>query len=88
MSKRYNLVFTKEFLKRLKELDRQVQIRMLKEVKILEENPFAGKRLRGRLSELLSLRIGDYRIIYQVLGNQIIVRTVGHRKSIYERGTT
>ena len=55
MSKRYNLVFTKEFLKRLKELDRQVQIRMLKEVKILEENPFAGKRLRGRLSELLSL---------------------------------
>jgi len=85
MSKRYNLVFTKEFLGRLKELDRQVQIRMLKGVKILEENPFAGKRLRGRFSELLSLRIGDYRIIYQALGNQIIIRTVGHRKTIYER---
>jgi len=85
MSKRYNLVFTKEFLGRLKELDRQVQVRMLKEIKILEENPFAGKRLRGHLSELLSLRIGDYRILYQILGNQIIVRTVGHRKTIYER---
>jgi len=85
MSKRYNLVFTKEFLRRLKELDRHVQIRMLKGVKILEENPFAGKRLRGRLSELLSIRIGDHRIIYQILGNQIIVRTVGHRRTIYER---
>jgi len=43
MSERYKLVFTNEFLKRLKELDRQVQIRILRGIKILEENPFSGK---------------------------------------------
>jgi len=85
MSKRYKLIFTNEFLRRLKELDKQIQIRVLKEVRILEENPFAGKRLRGNLSGLLSLRTGDYRIIYQILRNRVMIRTIGHRKTIYER---
>ncbi|MEM2364830.1 MAG: type II toxin-antitoxin system RelE/ParE family toxin [Candidatus Bathyarchaeia archaeon] len=84
MSERYELVFTKEFLRRLRELDRQVQIRVLREVKILGENPFIGKPLRGRLGGLLSLRVGDYRIIYQILKGQVIIRTVGHRKAVYE----
>ena len=52
MSKKYKLLFTREFLRRLKKLDRQVQIRILREIKILEENPFSGKQLRGRLSGL------------------------------------
>jgi len=85
MSKRYKLVFTNEFLKRLKELDRQAQIRVLRRIKTLEESPFSGKRLRGRLSGLLSLRMGDYRIIYQVSKDQVVIRTVGHRRSIYEK---
>ncbi|MBC7131265.1 type II toxin-antitoxin system RelE/ParE family toxin [Candidatus Bathyarchaeota archaeon] len=85
MSGKYQLVFTSEFLKRLKKLDREAQIRVLKGVKVLEENPFSGKRLRGSLSGLLSLRIGDYRIIYQVSKDEVIIRTFGHRKSIYER---
>ena len=83
MSKKYKPLFTREFLRRLKKLDRQVQIRILREIKILEENPFSGKRLRGRLSGLLSLRIGDYRIIYQVSKDRIVILTVGHRKTIY-----
>ena len=84
MSKKYKLIFTREFLRRLKKLDREVQIRILRRLKILEGKPFSGKRLGGRLSGLLSLRIGDYRIIYQISKDQVIIRTVGHRKSIYE----
>jgi len=85
MSRRYKLVFTNEFLKRLKELDRQARIRVLRRIKTLEESPFSGKRLRGHLSGLLSLRMGDYRIIYQVSKDQVVIRTVGHRRSIYEK---
>jgi len=71
-------------LKKIKKLERETQIRIFKNIKMLEENPYLGKRLRGRLSGLFSYRIGDYRIIYQISESQIIIRTVGHRKSIYE----
>jgi len=85
MKKKSELIFTKEFLRELKQLDRQTQIRIIKELRILEEKPFTGKRLVGRLQGLLSLRVGDYRIIYQVADNNIIIRTVGHRKTIYKQ---
>jgi len=85
MKKKSEIIFTKESLRKLKQLDRQTQIRIIKELRILEEEPFTGKRLVGRLQGLLSLRVGDYRIIYQVADNKIIIRTVGHRKTIYKQ---
>jgi mRNA-degrading endonuclease RelE of RelBE toxin-antitoxin system len=85
MKKNFEIIFTREFLKRLKRLDRQTQIRILKELKILEEKPLAGKQLVGRLIELKSFRIGDYRIIYQRSEQKIIIRTIGHRKKVYNK---
>ena len=85
MKKSFELVFTKEFQKRLKRLDRQTQIRILRELKILEDKPFANKQLVGRLSELKSFRIGDYRVIYQVSEHKILVITFGHRKKVYDK---
>ena len=85
MSKKFELVFTREFLRRLRGLNKQTQVRILRELKILEEKPLIGKRLTGRLSGLLSFRAGEYRVIYQLLGNRVIIRTVGHRRVIYER---
>jgi mRNA interferase RelE/StbE len=85
MKTKPELVFTKEFLRRLEQLDKKTQIRVLKKLRTLEEKPFIGKRLTGHLTGLLSLRIGNYRIIYQISENKIIIRTVGHRKTIYKR---
>jgi mRNA interferase RelE/StbE len=85
MKKKFELIFTREFLKRLKLLDRQTQIRILRELKIIEEKPLAGKQLVGRLSELKSFRIGDYRVIYQLSEQTIVIRTIGHRKKVYDK---
>ena len=85
MKKKPELLFTKEFLRQLKQLEKQTQIRIIKELKILEEKPYTGKPLVGRLHGLLSLRVGDYRIIYQIAENKILIRTVGHRKKVYEK---
>ncbi len=85
MKKKFELVFTREFLRRLRTLDKQTQIRILRELKILEEQPFAGKRLVGRLNELMSFRVGEYRLIYQLSEKIVIIRTVGHRKKVYEK---
>jgi mRNA interferase RelE/StbE len=85
MKKNFELFFTNEFLKKIKRFDRQTQIRVLKELKILESNPFAGKQLVGRLSELKSFRVGDFRVIYQVSEQKVIIRTMGHRKKVYDK---
>jgi len=31
------------------------------------------------------LRIGDYRVIFDIIGNDIVVLRIGHRKEIYKR---
>jgi mRNA-degrading endonuclease RelE of RelBE toxin-antitoxin system len=85
MKKKFELVFAREFLKRLKNLDKDNQIRILRNLKILEEQPFAGKQLAGRLSGVMSFRVGEYKVIYQVSKKTIIIRTVGHPEQVYEK---
>lgn len=52
---------------------------------LLEREPKAGHVLRGRLRGLRSLRVGAYRIIYQLDtdGMQVRVVTVRHRSVAY-----
>jgi len=76
--------FTPRFLKGIKALDREVQVRILREVNILKANPYAGKPLRGEWKGVYSLRVGDYRILYQIKGNSVFLLVVGHRKRVYE----
>jgi len=52
---------------------------------LLEREPHAGHPLRGRLSGLRSLRLGTYRIIYQLADNGEAVRVaaIRHRSIAY-----
>ena len=53
----------------------------------LSQNPLAlGKRLSGEFAELYRYRIGDYRIIYELKQQDIliIIVKVGHRKDVYD----
>jgi mRNA interferase RelE/StbE len=53
-------------------------------LKLILENPNAGKALKSDLSGLYSLRIGRFRIIYKFLENEITLITIGPRKTIYQ----
>lgn len=46
---------------------------------LLEREPLAGYELRGRLRGLRSLRVGSYRIIYQLGDDQHTVRVAAIR---------
>ena len=52
---------------------------------LLEREPEVGHLLRGRLRGLRSLRVGTYRIVYQVDDDQRLVRVlaVRHRSVAY-----
>jgi mRNA interferase RelE/StbE len=81
---KFEVRFTPRFLKRIKSLDREVQVRVLQEVSILKADPYVGKPLRGEWGEVYSLRVGDYRVLYQIRGNEVFLLVVGHRKRVYE----
>jgi mRNA-degrading endonuclease RelE of RelBE toxin-antitoxin system len=52
---------------------------------LLEREPLAGYALRGRLRGLYSLRVGAYRILYQLTdgGKTVRVAAIRHRSISY-----
>lgn len=52
---------------------------------LLERDPFAGYALRGKLRGLYSLRVGSYRILYQLTdgGKTVRVAAIRHRAAAY-----
>ncbi len=48
------------------------------------ENPHrVGKALRGELAGLHSVRVGSYRVVYEITEDQVIVLYIDHRADIY-----
>ena len=87
MKKTFKFLYNPEFVKQLNTLDKQTRIRVIQQVDFLAVSPFAGKRLAGRLSNSMSLRVGKYRVIYRVVTDEsvIIVQTVELRKKAYDQ---
>jgi addiction module RelE/StbE family toxin len=52
---------------------------------LLEREPFAGHALRGSLRGLYSLRVGSYRILYQLTDDAKTIRVaaIRHRSASY-----
>jgi mRNA interferase RelE/StbE len=71
--------------KALEKLDANTKARTKEALKELAGNPEkVGKQLK--LSDFWSLRIGDYRAIYEIdrNKNQVIVIFIGQRKNVYD----
>lgn len=54
---------------------------------LLEREPEAGHELRGRLRGLRSLRVGSYRVTYQLVdaGSTVRVAAIRHRSVAYRK---
>ena len=57
--------------------------RIIAKIKTLGENPASGKPLVGPLKGKWSLRVSEYRAIYEAGKNAVVVLTVSHRKEVY-----
>lgn len=82
----YTAILSKKAQKQLDKIPDNIAGPILDAIAGLEENPRpAGyKKLKGR--EGYRIRTGNYRIIYDIFDNELIVDviTLGHRKDIYE----
>ena len=85
--KKYSIKYTKEAKKKIEKLDPSIRLTIKKAIESLSSNPYKGKPLSYELAGLYSLRTSDYRIIYRIKENQLIILviSVGHRKEIYKR---
>ncbi len=85
----YRVVFTDRALKSLKKLDQSVSKMILawirKNLEGCEEPRRFGKSLVGDHSGQWRYRVGDYRLIAEIIDDEIIilVLNIGHRKNIY-----
>ena len=83
---KYRLVYTHRAIKDIDTLDTSVKRRIGKTLQRYEQNPLAHAEPLKQ-SELGSyrFRIGDYRVVFDLEGPEIVVLRVGHRRDIYKR---
>lgn len=80
---RYVLVIAHRFRQDLRRLDVQMHRRVLEVLERLQENPLQGKRLTDVAIGQWRIRVGDYRIRYDIAGEQVLLYRVRHRREIY-----
>ena len=61
------------------------RVRVIEAIDRLRETPSGGGVLKGEFSGLRRLRVGKYRVIYEVIQDELVVLAVriGHRKDVY-----
>lgn len=85
----YEVRLLPQAVKQLEALDPSVQKRVVKRMKWLSENAeeIKPEALTSDLAGLFKLRVGDYRVVFQMLDRQkqIIVHLIGHRREVYDK---
>ena len=71
----------------LARLPRRDLERIVHAIDRLGDNPLAGSPLKGDLRGLRRVRVGDYRVVYEVLDGDLVVLVVlvAHRREVYRR---
>lgn len=82
----YNIVYKKSVQRDLKKLPKAEADRILNEIEQdLSKNANIYPVLKGKFAGLRRHRIGDYRVIYAILGDDCLVLRIGHRKEVYKK---
>ena len=59
--------------------------RLISAIDRLAEHPYRGSALKGELTGLRRIRVGSYRILYEIRDGELVVLVVrvGHRRQVY-----
>lgn len=83
----YELRILDEAIRDLQRTDKTIARRIVKRLNWLAANLDKTNRekLTGEFSDFYKFRVGDYRVLYQILDDEqvIVIHQVGHRREIY-----
>ncbi len=84
---KYRLVYTRRAARDIQGLHPEIKERLGKALLRYEEDPLrhAEKLTDSKLGSY-RFRIGDYRVVFDLEGDEIVILRVGHRREIYRRG--
>ena len=82
-------IYSKNAQKQFKKLDSAIQKRIkdyTQELQTLENPRDRGKALAGNLSGFWRYRVGDYRIICEIIDSELIIYAIdiAHRSKVYD----
>jgi len=81
----YKVFYKASVHKDLKRIDKKEVVKILNAIEEkLSKYPKAGKRLTGEFEGLYSYRVGDYRVVYTLLGESILILRISHRKDVHK----
>lgn len=79
----YRIVYKKSVHRDLKKIGKVQASHVLDQIeKDLIEHPDSFPTLKGPFAGLRKYRIGDYRVIYVMLGEEIVILRIGHRRDV------
>ena len=82
----YRLVYTRRAVKDIEGLDPRIKDRIGRTLLRYEKDPLKhSEKLTHSDLGSYRFRIGDYRIVFDLEGEQIVILRVGHRREIYKR---
>jgi mRNA interferase RelE/StbE len=71
--------------KELANITKSDRLRIIDAIDTLVENPYRGSALKGDLTGLRRIRVGSYRVLYEIREMRLIILVVavGHRREVY-----
>ena len=79
--------FSKKSVSFIKKCEKELKKRLLEKIESLQSNPFPSdsKRIMNQKDKIFRIRIGDYRVLYEVLPEKeiILIADINKRSKIY-----
>lgn len=81
-----NLELTVTAIKQLQKLPKKEANKVIRKLELLQESPYSGKKLTGKLSDRYSLKAWPYRILYIIDNKEekVIIDVIEHRQGVYK----
>ena len=82
----FNIKYKKSVARDLGRLDKKEARRILDKIeKDLSERAESCPVLKGEFAGLRKMRVGDYRAIFTLMDNDVLILRIGHRREIYKK---
>jgi mRNA interferase RelE/StbE len=82
--RRYRIEYGSTALSDLDSLGEKVRTQVLRKIERLKSGLHGNIKHLRRADVAYRLRTGDYRILFDVEGDVIVIRRIGHRKNVYD----
>ncbi len=82
----YKITFKKSVSKDLNKIDKQEAIRIFDKLESdLALNADSYPELQGQFTGLRKFRVGNYRVIFAIIGDAVLITRIQHRRDVYKK---